>query len=88
MAEWEAILARYDDPGVPSVLLPNLILGRNMMPELLQEDCTAAKIASERLAPLAAETVERASQLEAFAADRTAHETKRLAAERSRGARS
>ncbi|MET0605039.1 MAG: lipid-A-disaccharide synthase [Beijerinckiaceae bacterium] len=65
VAEWEAVIARRMI-RVPSVLLPNLILGRNIMPELLQEDCTAAKIV-ERLAPLAAETVERASQLEAFA---------------------
>ncbi len=31
---------------VPSIVLPNLILGENAVPEFLQEDCTAEKLAA------------------------------------------
>lgn len=51
---------------VPSIVLPNLILGENVVPECVQWDCTPAKLASA-LAPLLAETPERACQLEGFA---------------------
>jgi lipid-A-disaccharide synthase len=65
VAQWEAFIARRLI-RVPSVLLPNLILGRNVMPELLQEDCAADEIAN-RLSALVDETSERTQQLAAFA---------------------
>lgn len=36
---------------VPTIVLPNLILGENVMPEFIQADCTAANLA-DALAPL------------------------------------
>ena len=47
-----------------SVVLPNLILGENMFPELLQDDCSGDKLA-EALLPLMAAGAERERQLEA-----------------------
>ena len=38
---------------VPTIVLPNLILGQNAMPEFIQADCTAPRLA-EALAPLVA----------------------------------
>jgi len=51
---------------VNSVILPNLVLGENVVPEFLQRDCTAEKLAAA-LMPLLADTPERARQLAAFA---------------------
>ena len=51
---------------VPSVILANLVLGENVVPELLQRDCTPAALA-DLLAPLLADSPERKRQLEAFA---------------------
>lgn len=50
----------------PSVILANLVLGENVVPELLQFDCTAPKLAAalEKLLP---DTPERARQEAAFA---------------------
>jgi len=50
---------------LPSVILPNLILGRNVVPEFLQRDCSAENLARE-LAPLLSDTPERRLQVEAF----------------------
>ena len=50
---------------VPSVVLPNLILGRNAVPEFLQERCTPENLA-DALHPLLEDTQERRAQLEAF----------------------
>ena len=50
----------------PSVILANLVIGENVVPEFLQEDCTAASLAAA-LAPLLADTPERTRQLAAFA---------------------
>ncbi len=50
---------------LPSVILPNLILGRNVVPEFLQRDCSAENLARE-LAPLLSDTPERKLQVEAF----------------------
>ncbi len=47
---------------VPSVVLANLVLGENVFPELLQENCTAEKLAGA-IMPLLADTPERARQL-------------------------
>jgi lipid-A-disaccharide synthase len=51
--------------NVPSVILANLVLGENAVPEFLQEACTAANLAGA-LAPLFGDTAERAGQLAAF----------------------
>lgn len=50
----------------PSVVLPNLVLGENMFPELIQQDCTGLKLA-DALAPLLRDGAERAKQLAALA---------------------
>jgi lipid-A-disaccharide synthase len=50
----------------PSVILPNLILGENVVPEFHQEHCTAEKLASALL-PLIDEGPARRRQLDAFA---------------------
>ena len=50
---------------VPSIVLANLILGENVVPELVQQDCTPEKLAAA-LTPLLEDTSERARQLEAF----------------------
>jgi lipid-A-disaccharide synthase len=50
---------------VPSVILANLVLGENAVPEFLQEGCTADNLAAA-LAPLFGDTEERRRQLDAF----------------------
>jgi lipid-A-disaccharide synthase len=51
---------------VPSYILANLVLGQNVVPELVQEECTPDRLA-EALAPLLGDTPERRRQVEAFA---------------------
>jgi lipid-A-disaccharide synthase len=51
---------------VPSVVLANLVLGKNIYPEYLQEACTAEALA-DALIPLLGETEEREAQLQALA---------------------
>jgi lipid-A-disaccharide synthase len=50
---------------VPSILLPNLILGENAIPEKLQRDCNPTALAAE-LAPLVRDGPERRAQIEAL----------------------
>jgi lipid-A-disaccharide synthase len=50
---------------VPSVILANLVIGENVIPELLQQDCTPAKLA-DGLLPLLGDTPQRRRQIEAF----------------------
>jgi lipid-A-disaccharide synthase len=50
---------------VRSVILANLVLGTNVVPEFLQGDCTAPALA-DALIPLLGDTAERRRQLEAF----------------------
>lgn len=50
---------------VPSIVLANLILGENAIPERVQWDCTPEKLA-EALAPLFEDGPERRTQVEAF----------------------
>jgi lipid-A-disaccharide synthase len=49
-----------------SIILTNLLLGENVVPELLQHDCTAENL-SRALIPLFADGPERRRQLDAFA---------------------
>jgi lipid-A-disaccharide synthase len=51
---------------LPSVILANLVIGENVVPEFLQRDCTPRNVA-DALIPLFSETPERAQQTEAFA---------------------
>lgn len=51
---------------IPSIILTNLLLGDNVVPELLQQNCTAEKLAAALL-PLFGDTPERRRQIEAFA---------------------
>lgn len=51
---------------VPTIVLANLVLGENVMPELVQRDATPEKLAAA-LAPLVANTPDRLRQLVAFA---------------------
>ncbi len=51
---------------VPSVVLANLVLGKNVYPEYLQEACTAEAL-SAAILPLLDDTPERRAQLEALA---------------------
>lgn len=50
---------------LPTVILANLVLGRNVVPEFLQQDCTPDNLA-DALAPLLADTPERRLQIAAF----------------------
>jgi lipid-A-disaccharide synthase len=50
---------------IPSIILTNLLLGENVIPELLQQNCTAENLAAA-LVPLFGDTPERRRQLEAF----------------------
>ena len=50
---------------VPSVILANLVLGENVVPELLQDACTSDRLAAV-LAPLLLDSAARRRQLEAF----------------------
>jgi len=61
----EAALARRL-VSAPSIVLPNLVLGENAIPELLQEDCTPARLV-DALAPLVAGGPARDAQVAALA---------------------
>ncbi len=64
VAGWEAMIARRM-VRVPSVILPNLILGEKAVPEFLQEECTPHALAGATLA-LLNDGPERQAQLLAF----------------------
>jgi lipid-A-disaccharide synthase len=50
---------------IPSIILTNLLLGETVVPELLQQNCTAENLAAA-LMPLFGDTPERRRQIEAF----------------------
>jgi lipid-A-disaccharide synthase len=52
--------------NVPSVILTNLVIGENVVPELLQRQCTPSGLA-DAFAPLLTDSAERRRQVEAFA---------------------
>ena len=62
--ELVARLARLHE-RLTSVILANLVIGENVVPEFLQRDCTPQKLA-DALVPLLSETPERARQIAAF----------------------
>jgi lipid-A-disaccharide synthase len=62
---WEAAIARRVI-RVPTVILANLVIGANVVPEFLQQDCTADKLAPA-VAEMLRDGVERRRQIEAFA---------------------
>lgn len=64
-AGWEAAIARHLIK-LPSVILPNLILGRSVVPEFIQDDATAEALSLNVLAALS-EGPERQGQLDGFA---------------------
>ncbi len=63
----EAVIARLIrlQARLPSVILANLVVGENVVPELLQEDCTPDKLAAALL-PLVSDTPERRRQTDAY----------------------
>jgi lipid-A-disaccharide synthase len=63
----EAMIARIIgiQSRLPSVILANLVLGENVVPELIQEECTPDRL-TEALLPLLSDAPERARQIEAF----------------------
>lgn len=60
----EAVIARRLI-RVPSVILANLVLGENVVPEFLQTDCTPERLTAALL-PLLSDSPERRAQVEAF----------------------
>jgi lipid-A-disaccharide synthase len=50
----------------PSAILANLVMGENVVPEFMQQDCTGENL-TRALLPLLSDTPERRRQLEAFA---------------------
>jgi lipid-A-disaccharide synthase len=61
----EATVARALVSG-PSAILANLVIGENVVPEFLQEDCKPQSLA-DALVPLLADTPERRRQVDGFA---------------------
>lgn len=64
VAAWEAAIGRRL-VRVPSIVLANLVLGENVVPELTQENCAPDRLAAA-LEPLLHDTPARAAQLRAF----------------------
>jgi len=62
---WEGLLFRAM-AHIDTVILANLVLGENVVPEFLQGDCTPDRLAAA-LVPLLRDTPERERQLAAFA---------------------
>jgi lipid-A-disaccharide synthase len=62
----EEIVARaMRAPEISTIVLTNLIIGENIIPEFLQRDCTPEKLA-DALVPLISDTAERQRQIDAF----------------------
>lgn len=65
VAGWEASIARRLIKA-PSAILANLVLGENVVPEFLQQDCTVENL-TDALVPLFSDGPERQRQTDAFA---------------------
>jgi len=61
----EAVARIMRLPEISTIILANLILGENVVPEFLQRDCTPEKLA-DALVALAGDGPERSRQLDAF----------------------
>jgi lipid-A-disaccharide synthase len=62
---WEGLVFRMMVTDIKSVILANIVLGENVVPEFLQGDCTPDRLAGA-LVPLLGDTPERGRQLDAF----------------------
>jgi lipid-A-disaccharide synthase len=62
----ELILRLHAQPQLKTVILANLAIGENVVPEFLQRDCTSAQLA-HALLQLLPDTPQRRRQIEAFA---------------------
>jgi lipid-A-disaccharide synthase len=63
--EWIIARIMWLQSALPSVILANLVIGANVIPELLQSDCTPEHLA-DALVPVLADTPQRQRQIEAF----------------------
>ena len=61
----EAVAARWL-VTIRNIILANLVLGENVVPQVLQSACTPERLAAA-LVPLLADTLERRGQIESFA---------------------
>jgi lipid-A-disaccharide synthase len=61
----ESLVGRRIVKRIHSIILANLVLGENVVPELLQDDCTPKNLAAALL-PLLTDSPERARQVSAF----------------------
>ncbi len=61
----ELIFRAARTPEISTVILANLVLGEKVVPEFLQQECTAEKLA-ESLVPLLSDTPQRQRQMAAF----------------------
>jgi lipid-A-disaccharide synthase len=66
IVEWNIARLMRLRSTLPSVILANLVLGENVIPELLQSDCTPERLA-EALLPLLSDSPQRQRQIAAFA---------------------
>jgi lipid-A-disaccharide synthase len=65
IVEWNIARLLRMRSTLPSVILANLVIGENVIPELLQSDCTPERLA-EALLPLLSDTPQRQRQIAAF----------------------
>jgi lipid-A-disaccharide synthase len=65
IVEWNIARLLRMRSTLPSVILANLVLGENVIPEFLQSDCTPERLA-EALLPLFSDTPQRQRQIAAF----------------------
>jgi lipid-A-disaccharide synthase len=65
IVEWNIARLLRMRSTLPSVILANLVLGENVIPEFLQSDCTPEHLAGA-LQPLLSDTPQRQRQIEAF----------------------
>jgi lipid-A-disaccharide synthase len=65
IVEWNIARLLRMRSTLPSVILANLVLGENVIPEFLQSDCTPERLA-EALLPLLSDTPQRQRQIAAF----------------------
>jgi lipid-A-disaccharide synthase len=65
IVEWSIARLLRMRSTLPSVILANLIMGENVIPEFLQSDCTPERLA-EALLPLLSDSPQRQCQIEAF----------------------